>query len=275
LLLWLHGARERGDDNLEQLRWMELVLAALPPDENDYFVLAVQCPPDETSWFHQRGFPLCDCAEDGGTETITVAMAILDQVLAEQPVDEDRIYVSGVSSGGDACWEIAMRYPERFAAAVPMAAGGGDLARVDLLTQLPIWAFHAREDDLSPEGVQELVAALKAAGGRAELTLVDNAVHSPPGVLHNHDCWTGAIKHFEAMNWLFGQRRGAVFALPPGISPWPWWNYAALALIGSMFVVVWKMERRRRRAAARITQHVDQSLPGEFAGDLEASHVRT
>jgi hypothetical protein len=75
LLLWLHGARERGDDNLEQLRWMDLVFAALPLEENDYFILAPQCPPDEEFWFHERGLPLCDCADDTATETMTVAAA--------------------------------------------------------------------------------------------------------------------------------------------------------------------------------------------------------
>jgi predicted peptidase len=189
-------------------------------------------------------------------------MEILDGIVSSYSVDPDQIYVAGVSSGGNACWEIAMRYPDRFAAVAPMATSGGDLRRVNRLTKLPIWAFHAREDELPPGEVEKLVAALQSSGANVRLTLVDNARHSPPGVLYHHDCWTGAIMHFDVINWLFAQRRGARLSLPPGISPWPWWNYGALASMAMIIIVAWKIERKRRLGLGE--QHTSMNLSADL-----------
>jgi predicted peptidase len=274
LILWFHGARERGEDNLEQLRWMELIFEALPPEKNQYFILAVQCPSDQTSWYHESQIAADVSAAGPRVEPMAVVVEILDEIVAKMPVDEDRIYVAGVSSGGNACWEIAMRYPDRFAALAPMASAGADLAHLDKIRHIPVWAFYSLRDEVAPDGIQETVGRLLALGGSVHFTLVDNAKHGIKSVLYEHDCWTGAIRHYDVMQWLFAQRRGALFSLPPGIRPWPWWNYAALGLMITAFVGAWRLERRRRNGLD-VEAAADDSSPApnpELLEDCPPTH---
>ena len=91
---------------------------------------------------------------------MTVTLEILKQVMREYPVDPDRVYLAGVSTGGNGCWEMAMRYPDLFAAVMPMSSWGGNLSCAAELRNIPIWAFHFAEDTVpTPDGVKETVSS--------------------------------------------------------------------------------------------------------------------
>ncbi|TWU00436.1 Alpha/beta hydrolase family protein [Botrimarina colliarenosi] len=246
LVLWLHGANEGGKDNEQQLRWMELVFEARPPSKQDYYVLALQCPSDDTPWF------LDDVNDDElvrdgvPAEMLEYAMLALDWTLSNEPIDADRVYAAGVSSGGTACWELGIRRPNQFAAILPMASSGSDWSRIAAMKSTPVWAFHSLRDKLSYEGVQRTVQRLQDLGGCAKLTLVNNADHGIKSVLHEHDCWTGAIIYYDALGWLFSQRRGAIFARSAGFRPWPWWNWVVLGGAVGLCCAAWRFENRRR-----------------------------
>jgi len=198
LLLFLHGAGERGDD-LAQVRvhGPPKLLDSIPELARCVFV-APQCPAD--SWWR--------------TETL---LALLDEVRAQTRVDPTRIYVTGLSMGGYGTWNLLARRPDLFAAAVPIC-GGGDIGRLipdlgsgfDLAGLLeakdvPIHAFHGEADPVIPvEESRLLVRALREVGGRVELTTY-------PGV--EHDSWTRTYARPELYAWIFAQRR----ARPTGL----------------------------------------------------------
>ena len=106
------------------------------------------------------------------------------------------MYLTGLSSGGNGCWEMAMCWPQLFAAVAPLASGGGDRSRAATLTNIPIWVFHNHNDtSIPPDGDRETVAVVKAAGGNMiQLTLT--------GGPQNHDSWTEAFRIHGLMAWI-------------------------------------------------------------------------
>jgi predicted peptidase len=246
LIVWLHGMGDGGIDNAWQLRWLErLIFRRFPWNRYPFFLLAVQCPPDNPAWTRAGSAAHAD-------DMINVAREILEKTLRDFPVDRERVYLSGVSSGGSGCWRFAGRYPEYFAAVAPMASGGGDPSQVDRLTRIPIWAFHSKDDaETKIRSVRETVSALKAAGGNVHLTEVDSA---------EHDCWSAAFER-HLLDWMLSQRRGQKTSWQPGTVPvtvrlrdltegWRWWQVLAQVgvplLIG---VAVWHSVRAHRRRA--------------------------
>jgi poly(3-hydroxybutyrate) depolymerase len=128
LVVWLHGVGEAGHDNVNQLRWLERLVFRRSWKERDYpfFLLAVQCPLDNSAWTRNGA------RAAGDDDMIDVARAVMEETLRSYPIDPERVYLAGISSGGSGCWEFAARYPEYFAAVAPMASGGGDRSRVEL-----------------------------------------------------------------------------------------------------------------------------------------------
>ena len=125
-----------------------------------------------------------------------LAVEILDLVTDEFNIDSNRVYVTGQSMGGYGTWDLILRYPKRFAAAVPVC-GAGDPASAKRIAHIPIWAFHGDRDKTVPtRGTQKMIEALKQAGGRAKYTEYE-------GVGHN--CWTRAWKEKDLITWLFRQ----------------------------------------------------------------------
>jgi len=199
LVLFLHGAGERGSDNASQLKYLPAWLAE-PAWRQQFpcFVIAPQCRAEHRwsafNWSDKKSSPLA--AEP--TTDLAAAIAALEQVCASEPIDPDRIYLTGLSMGGYGSWELAARMPERFAAVVPIC-GGGDEAQAAKLVNLPIWCFHGGADRVVPvERSQAMIAAIEAAGGRPKYTEF-------PGV--GHDSWTPAYRDSGLLEWLFAQRR--------------------------------------------------------------------
>ncbi|MEN6406581.1 MAG: PHB depolymerase family esterase [Thermoguttaceae bacterium] len=239
LLVWLHGVGENGSDNRRNLRHINIIADSLA-GHLDFFILAVQCPPDNPTWYRSRGGKDNNANQE---DMITVTAAILQKTMHDCPVDHDRVYLAGVSSGGSGCWEMAMRYPKWFAAVVPLASGGGDISRAANVRNLPIWAFHNVNDSGSPfESVQQTVDAIVACGGNAHLSLL-----AAPG----HDCWTTAIEQYPIISWMLEQRRGALCWIPPGCHFWQWWHLLTLPCAVLLFTrLAWHLEQRRRKASS-------------------------
>jgi predicted peptidase len=202
VILFLHGAGERGTDNEAQLRHFPEKLAQ-PDWRAAYrcFVVAPQCEP-EKQWVEAPwGDKQAKAMALEPSEMMQVAMAALQKVRSDHAaeIDPSRIYLTGLSMGGYGAWELAMRHPEWFAALAPIC-GGGDESNAARLRSLPIWAFHGNQDTIVwPERTERMVAAVIKAGGRAKVSLL-------PGV--GHDAWTPAYdRRSGLMEWLFSQRR--------------------------------------------------------------------
>ncbi|MDB5049514.1 MAG: phospholipase/Carboxylesterase [Fibrobacteres bacterium] len=206
LMLTLHGAGERGSDDSAQLlhdfnrMWAADSVQNLHP----CFVLAPQCPVDSqwvnTPW--AKGSYNLDAIAI--SDPMKSVVGILDSLEKEFSLDLDRIYLSGISMGGYGTWYLAMKFPGRFAAAVPVC-GGADPKKAASIAKLPIWTFHAEDDGTVPvAGTREMVAALKAAGSAVIYT------EYPKALGYNHLSWIPAGKTPELVPWVFKQARASV-----------------------------------------------------------------
>jgi predicted peptidase len=199
IVIFLHGAGERGDDNQAQLKYFpELMAKAEYREKYPCFLIAPQCRNGE-SWagFGRRGDALDAPAEP--TEQLKVVMQILDSSLKMYPVDPNRIYLTGLSMGGFGSWDWASREPDRFAAVVPIC-GGGDVSQADKLTKTPIWAVHGDADNVVPvDQTRRMIEAIKKAGG-------DPKYSELKGVGHNS--WTPAYSDPKGVvPWMFEQKK--------------------------------------------------------------------
>ena len=178
LMLFLHGAGERGDD----LQLVKRHGVAKIVEEQPAFPLLVvspQCPPTE-AWAPE---PL---------------LALLDDIEQHYDVDPERLYVTGLSMGGFGTWAVAIAAPDRFAAIAPIC-GGGDPSRVGVLRHLPVWAFHGARDPLVPlQRTVEMVEALRQCGGNVRFTVYPEA---------GHDAWTATYANPELYAWFLAHTR--------------------------------------------------------------------
>ena len=178
LLLFLHGAGERGDN-------LDLVKKHGPPkliaEGKDFpmVVVSPQCPTDQ--WW----------------EPVSLT-ALLDEVVAKQRIDKQRVYVTGLSMGGFGTWALASHTPERFAAIAPIC-GGGEPFMARRIRDIPAWVFHGAKDDVVPlERSERMVEALKRVGGNVQFTVYPDA---------GHDSWTETYNNPQFYEWLLAQKR--------------------------------------------------------------------
>jgi predicted peptidase len=210
VILFLHGAGERGDDGLLQTQVGIGTGIRLGRDRFPAIVVFPQVR-QERLWTG---------------EMLDQAVAALDQSLLEFNGDPDRVYLTGISMGGWGTWMLAARLPDRFAAIVPICAlvtipkgrfvsasereqllrdsaflSGRDphAALAAAVKHLPVWIFHGSEDkSVSVEESRRMAAALRAAGADVQYTEYE-------GVGHNS--WDKAYAETKLTEWLFGQRR--------------------------------------------------------------------
>jgi len=165
LVLALHGAGERGTDNNLQLTNTRMATCwadSIAQIQHPCFVLAPQCPLGG-SW--STGDPTSLLRIEAAT-----VIDILDSLTREFSVDTNRVYITGFSMGGSGTWEFIMRFPERFAAAVPMA-GGMNPAYAERCADVPIWDFHGTVDQLvSVQYSRVMIDSLRAMGRTAVYT---------------------------------------------------------------------------------------------------------
>lgn len=166
LVLFLHGAGERGDDNLAQTNDTGIVPHLI--DETFYsrhpsIILAPQCPEDaqwvDTPW--EEGSYSID--EISLSSPLSAVTELLHTVRQDYPVDQNRIYGTGVSMGGYGTWDMLLRNPDLFAGAI-ILCGAGDPNHAADIKDIPLWVFHGAKDEEVPvSGSREMVQALEEA----------------------------------------------------------------------------------------------------------------
>lgn len=173
VIMYLHGACSRGTDGRAQL--VSGLAPAIKLRTATYPFLVV--------------FPQCENTQSrllgGWTDEPTDgerSLRILDTVEREYSVDTRREILMGGCMGGCGVWEIAARTPERWSALVPLAAAGTP-EQAAKVANIPVWAFHTTGDPFVPVSVaRDMVAAVRAAGGRAFLTEVPRNGHDNSGL---------------------------------------------------------------------------------------------
>jgi len=203
LIVFLHGAGERGDDNRAQLRHFPERMAEYD-DRFPCFVLAVQCPKGGR-WADYEWSRIPEVDADSPTSIereplgpMRGAMAAIEEVVAERPIDLHRITLTGLSMGGFGSWDLAARKPDWFAAVAPIC-GGGDPRVAERYKGLPFWVWHDEGDPVVPVALsQRMVEAAKAAG-------VDVRYSEVSG--HGHASWVPAYEADKLPAWLLSHRR--------------------------------------------------------------------
>jgi len=179
LILFLHGAGERGSD-LKKVKIHGPPKIVSQGKDLPFIIVSPQCP--QESWWPKE------------IETLT---ALLDDIEARYNVDTDRVYLTGLSMGGFGSWALANDQPDLFAAVVPIC-GGIEPFFADNLKDVPIWAFHGAKDTTVPlSQSSDIVEAIKKLGGDAKLTVYPEA---------GHDSWTETYDNPELYDWLLEHR---------------------------------------------------------------------
>lgn len=202
LLVFLHGAGERGTDNELQLT---VALQKMFDDPTspvyDSIVIAPQCP-EERQWvmapFDCGNYSIAETPE---SEELEAVCGIISNCIADYNIDKDRIYVTGLSMGGYGTWDMLCRHGNRIAAGMPIC-GGGDPSFARKIKYIPIRTFHGSEDvAVPPDGTRKMFAALKNAGSKAvQYTELDGM---------DHGIWDTVYSDRDNLDWLFSQRLSA------------------------------------------------------------------
>ncbi|WP_197414346.1 prolyl oligopeptidase family serine peptidase [Lacimicrobium alkaliphilum] len=205
LVLFLHGAGERGDDNLAQLtHGAELFAREAIQREYPAIVVFPQAA-EEDYWANvdvnseSSPYKLRFADKDAQpTQAMQLLLGLMDELSSEPFVDQQRIYVGGLSMGGMGTYEILARRPKMFAAAIAIC-GGGNLKNAGHYRQgLPLWAFHGEDDEVVDADLSEqMVAAINQHGGNARLTLYKDT---------GHNSWDKAFSEPDLFPWLFSHQ---------------------------------------------------------------------
>lgn len=197
LVLFLHGAGERGNDNKAQLRHgVTAILKGASDLKEPCFLMAPQCPSDSW-WAPIDRADMRLAAASKPNALLEAVVARIDELVKSHPIDPQRIYLTGLSMGGYATWDLLGRLPGKFACAVPIC-GGGDPTLVSKYKNTPIWAFHGEKDSVVPVRTSiEMIEALEKASATPKHTWYPDL---------NHDSWTVTYANPELIRWMFDQK---------------------------------------------------------------------
>lgn len=200
VVLFLHGAGERGTDNEATLiHVLQDWFNDLESPIYQSIVIVPQCPEGEqwvnTPW--ENGS--YDSVAVGESDAIKEVLSILELICSTDSVNRNRIYVAGISMGGYGTWNLLMNHSDLFAAGMPIC-GAADPARAEILKNMPVYAFHGDRDSVVPvTGSRDMVNAIIAKGGT-------QAIYHE--VLNtDHNSWSYAASRGDALRWIFLQRR--------------------------------------------------------------------
>lgn len=180
LIVYLHGAGERGDD-FEKVYRHSIPRYIREGEDFPAVILAPQCP-GRVVW----------------NNLVLGLKQLIDSVIQEYHIDIHRVSITGQSMGGFGTWEMGLTYSNFFSCIAPIC-GGGMSWRCCNLKNTPVWAFHGDADELVPLHTStDMVDEVNRTGGNARLT-----------VLHGvgHEGWDFIFHETRLIDWLIGHRR--------------------------------------------------------------------
>jgi len=200
LVIFLHGSGERGDDNDAQLKWGVMNFAT---DEMmsmyPAFVIAPQCPTGSTwSNVSRSNNNRLMVLQAEPSKPMALLYGLIQKMKQNASIDTNRIYITGLSMGGYGTFDAIERYPNLFAAAMPVC-GGGDTSRAATIAHIPMWIVHGAEDAaVNPLNSVDMLQALMKAGAHPGFSIYPET---------GHFSWLAAYNNKLAIEWLFRQRK--------------------------------------------------------------------
>ncbi len=184
LIITLHGIGDGGTD-LWKVKHEGLPKILDGKNTFPFIVVSPQCPAT-TEWYY----------DDGVQAKVN---ALIDSLITRYPIDTTRIYLTGLSMGAIGTLDMAIRYPNRFAALIPAAfriETGWDLCKIK---DIPMWAFHGEKDDIIPlSNAQSVINTLIRCGGNPKFTTYPDLYH---------DCWTRTYDNPAIYDWLLTNKK--------------------------------------------------------------------
>ncbi|NRD22237.1 prolyl oligopeptidase family serine peptidase [Winogradskyella litoriviva] len=205
VVLFLHGAGERGDDNTKQLaHGSKLFTNKMNRGAFSAIVIFPQCPQD-SYWSNanvdRSSYPISlEFPKDKeATKPMQLVIDLMQEVTRKDYVNKAKVYVGGLSMGGMGTFEILSRQPDMFAAAFAICGNGNaELAKL-YANKVEMWIFHGAKDDVvDPKGSIKMVNAILENGGKPNFTLYAD---------DNHNSWDSAFAEPELLTWLFSKSK--------------------------------------------------------------------
>jgi len=206
LIIFLHGANEKGDDNEAQLNiGGRFFLRSENRTQFPAVVLFPQCPADDSwAYFENKVDSVSGLARDWyfpfrnkPQRPVQLLKWLLDSLRTSKSIDTNRIYIGGLSQGGMGVLDIIARYPNYFAAAFPMCGAGREKTATNFAGRVAVWLFHGEKDDIVPPSFS------RDYYKRLQKLNADVRYTEYPGVFHN--CWGNAFAEKELLPWLFSK----------------------------------------------------------------------
>lgn len=203
VVLFLHGAGERGNDNAKQL----VHGSKLFVDNRDAFpaiVIFPQCPPNDywanaTMDRDTRPIALKFPLDIEPTKSMTLVMGLMDEMLTKPYTNTNEVYAGGLSMGAMGTFEILYRKPKLFAAAFAICGAGNPDATEAYAKTVPMWIFHGAKDDVvAPQESVNMVSGILKYGGSPNFSLYAK---------DNHNSWDSAFAEPELISWLFSNSK--------------------------------------------------------------------
>jgi predicted peptidase len=202
LILYLHSGGANGDDNKSQIGPIAgKLISPIFQNISKSFVMIPQCPKGE-QWvntnFKKKPFKNYDQDSIPESHSMKMIVKALADLQKKYSIDNKRLYITGYSMGGSGTWDMITRYPDIFAAAVPVT-GVSDPSRAKDISHISVWAFHGVEDEISSvDNTRNMIRELKNNGSLCRYTEYPNI---------GHDLWSTVYSDAEMVKWLFSQQK--------------------------------------------------------------------
>lgn len=215
VLFWLHGYLQGGSDNEKQILENRVTYFASDEIQEKFggmYVVAPQNPEDDKTWSWMQ------TDETGRSSSLPVLISLINEVIGDNRIDKDRVYIGGFSAGGFMTWHTILEYPELFAAAIPVCSAYAPTAEeLQVLKDMPIWIVHSAADSVCPvSNSRNAFDYLRTIHGSTEVRYTEYPnVTAKDGTAYNgHFSWVYVCSNYYSreyadtyMDWLSRQTR--------------------------------------------------------------------
>ena len=195
--LFLHGAGERGNDNVSQLvHGGKLFLKKENREQYNSWVIFPQAPKNDW-WGYKEPYKFDYNVKE--SKAMSLVVKLMDDFIERKDVDTNRVYVSGLSMGGMGTFVILNLRPEMFAAATPICGDGDPSLVSNYSKKVPVWIFHGSDDTVvSPKKSLKMAKAIIENGGSPKITFYENV---------GHDSWNNAFAEKDFLKWIHSKSK--------------------------------------------------------------------
>ena len=195
--LFLHGAGERGNDNVSQLvHGGELFLKEENREQFNSWIIFPQA--SKNDWWGYKE-PYKFDYNVNKSKAMGLAVRLMDDFIKRKDVNTNKIYVSGLSMGGMGTFVILNLRPNMFAAATPICGDGDPKTVNNYSKKVPIWIFHGSDDTVvSPKKSLKMATAIIENGGSPKMTFYENV---------GHDSWNNAFAEKDFLKWIHSKSK--------------------------------------------------------------------